>query len=155
MTRSEGVILGIFSFILGGMLGAAITLRITTKQLQALAPKTTTEAPMVSQSNFDILQQIADTWKARAEKCEVRDRNATLIYERRAEELPGIPILHGVFTLQLGSKQNHPEGDLKLVWAIPSQVQVYTNLPGAQFEWVDGKSGATIGRFPATPPPAQ
>jgi hypothetical protein len=154
MTRSP-----LFNFILGtamgALMGAAATLHVVTKQIQAHTAgvaKSIEDSQQNYASSMGTAQKVITAWQQRAEKCEVRDRNATALYEYRREELPGLAILHGAFSINLGSRENRP-GSMKLVWVIPAQVPVYTNIPGAQFEWIDGKTGASIGRFPAVPPP--
>jgi len=159
MTRSP-----LFNFcagiVAGGMLATLIVLHIVTGQVQAHTKQcveaidsTANQCTAAIEKVRDEWRKATDLWEARAEKCEVRDRNATALYEYRPEELPGLAILHGAFSINLGSRENRP-GSMKLVWVIPAQVPVYTNIPGAQFEWIDGKTGASIGRFPATPPPS-
>ena len=158
MTRSP-----LFNFcagiVAGGMLATLIVLHIVTGQVQARNTKIgesvdkINENVTVIQRNYDGLQKVLDAWKSRAELCEVKTRYSTVIYEYR----PGtaIPVLHGAFSITLGSERNHPPADLKPVWIIPAQVPVYTTLDGASYEWIENKSGASIGRFPAVPPPSE
>ena len=163
MTRSQ-MWSFIYGVVLSAMLTLVITLHVVTKQVQAHNDR-------VGES-FDSLHKVADKnkeiaeennrqaeliakagmeWKARAELCEVKTRFSTVVYEYRPSA--AIPVLHGVFSITLGSEQNHPDTDLKPVWVIPVQVPVYTNMQNASYEWIENKTGHSVGRFPATPPP--
>ena len=143
------------ALILGLMLGMALTLYFATKQVRTDTDAINAVKDQCKTTIADVQrgwQKATDLWEQRAQKCEVKERNATVVYEYR----PGtsIPVLHGAFAITLGSAANHPDSDVKPVWVIPVQTPVYTNLPNTSYEWVDGKTGASIGRFPATPPPA-
>ncbi len=159
MTRSPLFNL-IIGSVFGGLIAMTLTLHVVTSQVQARNAQITDRLQKSSQDRaqsekelYENAQKVIDAWQQRAEKCEVKERYATVIYEYR----PGaaLPLLHGAFAITLGSVGNHPDSDLKPVWVIPVQTPVYTNLPGASYEWVDGKTGATIGRFPAVPPPSE
>jgi hypothetical protein len=154
MTRSP-----LFDFILGsvfgGMIAMTVTLHIATNQVQA-RNATINEGLQRATEHIQEAQRAAiktiDAWKSRAELCEVKERYVTVLYEYRPST--SLPVLHGAFAITLGSAGNHPDSDMKPVWVIPAQVPVYTNFPGASYEWVDAKTGASIGRFPAVPPPS-
>ncbi len=142
----------IFGSIFGGMLAITVTLHVATKQVEARDAKISDLWNDAYQHTNHKWQEAVDLWKTRADKCEAKDRNLTLIYEYR----PGasIPLLNGVFGITLGTEKNHPDSDVKPVWAIPAQVKVYSYVPGGSYEWIDGKTGSSIGRFPAVPPPS-
>jgi hypothetical protein len=144
--------------VAGGMLATLIVLHIVTGQVQAHTQFCVDSVNSVKDQSIKTVadvqaewQKAVDVWKSRAELCEVKTRYSTVIYEYR----PGtaIPVLHGAFSITLGSERNHPPADLKPVWIIPAQVPVYTTLDGASYEWIENKSGISIGRFPAVPPP--
>src|SRR6266478_4286774 len=144
----------ILGAIFGGMIAMTITLHIVTSQVQARNAKINerlqSESEHVEQTEAAAIKTIA-ALKSRAELCEVKERYVTVLYEYRPST--SLPVLHGAFAITLGSAGNHPDSDMKPVWVIPAQVPVYTNFPGASYEWIDGKTGASIGRFPAVPPP--
>ena len=147
-----------FGIIGGALIGFIITLHIVTGQVQdhtktcvAAIHTVTDQCKTTVEKVQNDWREVSDLWEQRAEKCEVKERMATVIYEYR----PGmsVPVMHGVFAITLGSEGNHPDSDMKPVWFIPVQTPVYSTLPGASYEWLDGKTGRSIGRFPATPPP--
>lgn len=153
MTRSQ-MWMFIYGVVLSAMLTLVITLHVVTKQVQAHNDRiheNIDAADKEVQKNTDLSWKAIDAWKARAELCEVKTRFSTVVYEYRPSA--AIPVLHGAFSITLGSEQNHPDTDLKPVWVIPVQVPVYTNMQNASYEWIENKTGHSVGRFPATPPP--
>ena len=158
MTRGEQIAILSFGIAISSMLTLGITVHVLTKKVEARNTQITEGLERSAQDRqqsekelYATAEKVIDAWKTRAEKCEVKERFSTVVYEYRPSG--SIPVLHGAFSITPGSEQNHPDSDLKPVWVIPVQTPVYTNMQGVSYEWIDNKTVRSIGRFPATPPP--
>jgi hypothetical protein len=87
--------------------------------------------------NMKIEQQIADTWKQRAESCEAKFRVGTIVYEK--QDIASVPLFHGAASINIGGVVVRP------YLYIPEQVDIYTDRPDVRYEWRDGKSGESKG----------
>ena len=136
MSTGNRIVTYVFAFVMGGLLTATAVLHLTAHQVEV--------------SNAAVGESI-HALQARAETCEAKARNFTVIYEYQPSM--SVPVLNGAFTVTLGSNGNHPASDLKPVWVIAGQVEPYTNMPGARYQWLDSSNGATLRDLPAVPPP--
>ncbi len=137
MTRSP-LFNFLFGMIAGTALGAGTLAYVSvhgTRQLEAQAMSTITD-----------WEKVSSGWQGRAQKCEAKFTVGTIVYE--PHPVAELPLLHGAVSLTVN------QNELRPAWFIPAQVPVYTNVPGARYQWQDMKSGAILGEFVAEPPSA-
>lgn len=92
----------------------------------------------------EIQQQTIAVLQARTQACEAKFSVGTIVYE--PSPAASLPLLHGAVSLSLA-----PGEATAPAWFIPAQVAVYTNIPGARYQWQDMKTGELRGEFAALP----
>jgi hypothetical protein len=97
----------------------------------------------VKQADFDKVAQIAKDATAGLQACNDKFNVSTVIFEQ--SPIAALPLLHGSANLSIGSLA-------KPAWVIPAQVAVYTNQPGASYQWIDNRTHEIRGTFQALPP---
>jgi hypothetical protein len=87
------------------------------------------------------------TWRNRAAVCEQKFTVGTILYESRPAAT--LPLLHGILALSLNDMPASLATAPVPEWMIPVQIEPRTNLPGAQYRWVDLRTGEVKGTFTA------
>ena len=146
-TIAGGVLCLAIGFIAGGA-HASFDMR---QRLAAQAQMNRDDVALLNENNKELsdLAGVAVAWMGRAQSCEAKFHTITVLDEYKPAV--SLPVLHGAFTVELGSAGN-PAGGLAPAWAIPAQVEPYSALPGAMYRWIDAKTGEAKGTFPAESP---
>lgn len=147
MTKSP-ILNFLMGTISGGMLATILVLHIVTNQVQAHAAEIGDSFRALNEkaaTREGILQQTANAWQGRAEKCETKFTVGTIVYQPQAAA--SLPLLHGMASLELA-----PGSGTKASLYIPAQVDIYTYRSDVRYEWIDGRTGQSHGNYAAKSP---
>lgn len=132
----------LLSFLYGTFLGAAIAtiivLHIVTNQVQARTAQVNAildSRTQQTQDAGDLALRTVAAWQQRAETCEAKFTVATVVYQD--QPIASVPFLHGTVALQVAPGA----GNAKPSLVIPAQVEVFSQRPDIQYQWLDGRTG--------------
>lgn len=132
----------LLSFLYGTFLGAAIAtiivLHIVTNQVQernAMIIAGIDSNGRQWQETRDMALRTVAAWQQRAETCEAKFTVATVVYQD--QPIASVPFLHGTVALQVAPGA----GNAKPSLVIPAQVEVFSQRPDIQYQWLDGRTG--------------
>lgn len=96
------------------------------------------------QKMLTLMNQRSAALLDRANSCEAKFTVGTVMFEPRA--LASESFFGGAVSLDVGNG-----AQLAGAWYVPVQVEAHSTIPGAQYRWIDGKTGEIKGVFPALP----
>lgn len=136
-----------FGLIFGALAGAAIVAHVLAVRIEQHGREFAGTLDAQQQA-LDVWQKAATTWQQRAQSCEAKFTTGTIVLE--PHPLAEIPVFGGAASVSVNLSADAPRPAL----FIPAQVRVYTNVPGARYQWQDMRTGELHGDFPALPPSA-
>jgi hypothetical protein len=125
----------------GALLATLIVLHVTANQIEAHSAATYASfsaAERTNQEQSDMAQKVIDAWRGRAETCEAKFAVGTIVYQQ--QPLASFALLHGVAAFDL----NDPRSPKPSLY-IPAQVDIYTNRPDVNYQWMDKRTGDAKG----------
>ena len=129
-------------FALGGIIGAGlsagIVLHVVTNEVQSRNAQVTESldaSERQTKQTSDLALKTVAAWQQRAETCEAKFAVATVVYQNQA--IATVPLLHGMIALKVAPGAGSAQPSL----VIPAQVEVYSQRPDIQYQWLDGRTG--------------
>lgn len=124
--------------VIGAIVGAAAMMKIVSNEVQARNAQVTDSidgAEQQTRQTNDLALKTVAAWQQRAETCEAKFSVATVVYQNQA--IATVPLLHGMIALKVAPGGGSAQPSL----VIPAQVEVYSQRPDIQYQWLDGRTG--------------
>jgi ABC-type transport system involved in cytochrome bd biosynthesis fused ATPase/permease subunit len=112
-----------------------------SKAESGLRDTLTTRATGWQQNTVEQMQRTAQQ-QQRAEACEAKFAVGTVLFEPRA--LASGTFLQGALSLNVGNGMQ-----MAPAWFLPVQIEAHSVIPGAQYRWIDNRTGEIKGTFQA------